>query len=661
MRKPAKHFYEFGPFRLDPAERLLWRDAEVIPLTPKAFETLLALIEQPQRVLTKDELMEKVWPESYVEETNLAQNISTLRKRLGEQPTGGPYIETVPRRGYRFVTEVHEEWLEPEGELTAAEVISGTPELPAPPPAPAAQIDTDVAIQPEVRRGVRPDSAGPGVSRRAVALALGGALALAAAASLFFFRESLRNAPGSAKPRRLVILPFRNLKPDPETDFLSLSLADAVIAKLSYISALTVPASAYIEKYRNQEFDRRKVAEEFKADALLTGTFVRDGQDLRINVQLIDVRADEVIWSEPLDLKYEEGLLTIQDQVAREVIKGLQVNLTPVETERIKRDVPRNPEAYEDHLRGVDLYHANELSEAARMLQRSVERDPNFALSWAYLGTVYTTTASLHFGGRDEYAKAQAAYDQALFLNPGQIEARIFLAALLTDTGRVEQSVPLLREVLQINPNHGRGHWELAYAYRFGGMLKESIGEGELSRQIEGEIRSNNSVFNSYLYDGQHERFLKSLPAKEREPFIIFYRGLANYYLGRIPEAVADFDRAYELDPSLLQAQIGKALGSALTGQSAQGVALLRATEKLIEERGVRDPEAIYKVAQAYSLLGDRAAALGVLRRSIEGGFFCYPYLVTDKLLDPLRGDPSFTALLELARSRHEEFRRRFF
>ncbi|HKC89465.1 MAG TPA: FlgO family outer membrane protein [Blastocatellia bacterium] len=670
--KSPRQCYEFGPFRLDPTERQLLRLGQVLPLTPKVFDTLLLFLENSNLLLTKDEMIARLWPDSFVEEGNLAQNVSVLRRALGEQQNGKPYIETVPKRGYRFIAEVRlceEEARVTRGELAFAPVggeqageyerrASEAAELTRAPAGPPFEFEE--APQPAPNGAAPsitpPATAAAGRRKRGVMWAAIAMLIIAAGGAYHLFRSMSQRSGGA---HRLAVLPFHNLGPDSSDDFLGFSLADAVITKLNYISALTVRPSAYIQKYGKGHLDPKQVAAELNVDKLLTGTFLKEGDDLRINLQLVDVTANQVLWSESLNLKREK-LTTIQDRVTQEVIRRLSVSLTPAESAQLQRGAPRDPQAYEYHLRGVDLYWKDDLPTAGKMLEESVALDPNYALSWAYLGTVYTTFGSLHFGGQESYDKAQRAYDRALALDPAQIEARIYLAAFLTDTGRVEQAVPLLRGVLQTNPNLAQAHWEMAYAYRFGGLLQESINEGERSRQINNEIKANNSVFNSYLYDGQYDKFLQSLPAGEPSAFVTFYRGLGNYYQRNWKQAAANFDQAYQLNPALMPAQAGKALSYGLAGQPAAGLDLLKNTEKKIVQSGVADAEGIYKIAQAFAALNDRQTALRLLRRAVEGGFFCYPYFTNDPLLNNLRGEAEFARLMELARRRHEEFKRRF-
>ena len=484
-------------------------------------------------------------------------------------------------------------------------------------------------------------------------------LLVAVVATGYFYARKSNPPPTSARPRTLAILPFRNLKQDPQTDFLGFSLADAIITKLGYVNALTIRPSSSIDKYRNQVIDSKQVAADLNVDTLLTGSFIKDGDDLRITAQLIDVKPDKILWRDSIDLKYDK-LLTVQDRVSQQIIKELELNLSPREAENLKPEKPISTVAYEYYLRGIDLYSLDEFAAAIKMLEKSTAIEPNYAPAWAHLGRAYTTNASLHFGGREDYGKAQAAYEKAIALNPALVEPRIYMANLLTDTGRVEQAVPLLRSALRDSPNIAEAHWELGYAYRFGGMLEDSVAECAKARQIDPLVKINSSAMNSYLYLRQYEKFLQSLPAND-SVYIIFYRGFGEYYLNDLDQAAKDFDRAFEKDPSLLPANVGKALSYSIKHDNASGVRLLKHTESRIEERGVSDAEGIYKVAQAYAVLGDKVSALQMLRHSIEGGFFCYPYFEHDPLLQNLRDEPQFQALMSQALHRYEQFKTAFF
>jgi DNA-binding winged helix-turn-helix (wHTH) protein/TolB-like protein/Flp pilus assembly protein TadD len=657
-RMPEHQFYEFGPFILDTVQHLVLKEQEPVTLTPKTYDALLVLVRNSGRMLSKEELMAALWPDSFVEESNLTQQVSMIRKALGESPGEDRYIVTVPGRGYRFAAQV-KAWSEeesPSNAPTGAEKVlrmgshssSGlSPDLLRVHAAAEAPESTPLQSQAGTKHRAR------------IAIPVLMALLIALVVGYGMYRKHPIARSILAEPRSLAILPFQNLRPDPDSDFLGFSLADAVITKLDYVRSLTVRPSTAVQKYRNQVIDIPKVAADLNVETLLTGTFIREGDDLRITYQLIDAKTDKILGRGTIDLKYEK-LLTVQDNVAQQIIKELEIKLSPSEAQSIGAGEPVIPLAYEHYLRGLDLYSRHDFPPAIKMLEKSTAIDPNFALAWAYLGAAYTSDAAFEFGGRDQYGKARAAYERALALQPAQLEAKIFLANLLIDTGKVEEAVPLLREALKTNPNHAEAHWELGYAYRFAGMLEESVAECERARQLDPLVKSNGSALNSYLYLGQYDKFLRSLPDLNDSAFVVFYRGFGEYYQKNWEQATKDFDRAFMLDPTLYT-QIGKALSDSLAHRDSEGLEILRSLERKIEERGVGDPEAMYKIAQAYAALGDKVSALRTLRLSIENGFFCYPYLTTDPLLDGLRNEPEFTTLLNMAQQRHEAFKKVFF
>jgi serine/threonine protein kinase/TolB-like protein len=482
-------------------------------------------------------------------------------------------------------------------------------------------------------------------------------LALLAATVTLRYRSQRRAAENA--PRELAVLPFQNLRPDPQTDFLGFSLADAIITKLGYVNALTVRPSSVIEKYRNQAVDPQKAAADLQVGSLLTGGYMRDGDQLRITAQLIDVKDNRILWRDTIDVKYDR-LLTVQDTVSQQIISGLEVSLSPAEKEKLRPEGSVNAEAYEYYLRGVDRYASDDFRGAVAMLEKAAALDPNYAPTWAHLGRAYTTNASLDFGGKEQYAKAQAAYEKAIALNPSLTDVRIFMANLMTDTGRADEAVPLMRNLLAENRGNAEAHWELGYAYRFGGMLEQSVAESELARQNNPSVKLNSAFMNGYLYLGQYEKFLQSLPSNDTA-YAVFYRGFGEYYLKRWSEAAHDFDHAYELDPTALPANVGKALSYDIHGDRKKGLDLLHATEKRILDSGVADSEGLYKVAEAYALLGDKSSAMLMFHRTIEGGFFPYPYFEHDPLLDNIRNEPEFGVLMREAREQYEQFKAKFF
>jgi len=639
--------YEFGPFRLQPEEHLLAREGDPVPITPKAFDLLVLLVRNQGRLVTKEQIMEAIWPASFVEEANITVLISSLRKALGEKETEDPYIKTVPKKGYRFTAPVKTE--------TAAE-----PEPPhAAPPSFRAIVTPALPVAESV--GYKDDPATPEVRARASRTGVRVRIprwALALLACLFVAAGYLavRRSPPQ---RSLAVLPLENLTRDPDSDFLGYSLADAIITKLGIVSSVTVRPSSAVEKYKGHEIDVKKVAQELNVDTLLTGNFIRDGDHLRITYQLFDVHTFKILSRDVIDLKYDE-LLAVHDNVSKQVIAALQLNLTPSEAKRIKSGVPVNPLAYEYYLRGVDLMARHNFPRAVKMLEKSAELDPKYALTWAYLGQSYTSDATFELGGREQYRRAQDAYQRALALEPKLAEAQMFYANLLVDTGRVEAAVPLLRDAISSNPNNAAVHWELGYAYRFAGMLQQSLAECMRAMQIDPLVKSNGSVLNTYLYLGDYDKFLAGLPDVNEASFYRFYRGFGEYHQRDWERAAADFSGAYQEEPTLYTG-IGKAFADSLMKRFTDGIQLLRGLEIQAEQRGVGDPEASYKMAQAYTALGDKPSGIRMMRSSVESGFFPYPYFLTDPLIDNLRSLQEFPGVMNAARRRYEAFKARFF
>jgi len=634
----------FANFEVDLRAGELRREGSKLRLQEQPFLLLTVLLESAGEVVTREELRKRLWStDTFVDfDHRLAVAVSKLRDALRDSAEKPTFIQTVGRRGYRFMGQLASTDSRHVDSKAGAGGI-----LPSSQPAEKAEL---------------PKPAPPGATRsttsRLIFLCSAGFIILLGSIALAKFVHFRSAKEQSFTPRSLAILPLHNSGQDSSSDFLGFSLADVLITKLAYVNSLSVRPSAAIEKYRGTPIDLQKVAEDLKVDTLLTGSFIRDGDNLRITYQLVDAKTEKILGQGVIDLKYD-SLLTVQDKVTSQLISELRLSLSPSEAERLKPEKSVNPLAYEYFLQGLDFHGQHKFPLAIKMLEKSTEIDPNYAPAWAYLGASYNSDAAFELGGREQYRRAEAAYERALALRPNLLDAQMFFANLLVDTGKVEQAVPLLRDALKTNANNGAAHWELAYAYRFAGMLDESVAECERARQLDPLVKANGSVLNTYLYMGRYQEFLGSLPVDDSS-FVLFYRGFGEFHENNFEQASKDFDRAYELDPTLY-AEIGKALSDSIHQHRAEGLELLSGLERQIRERGVGDPEATYKIAESYDVLGDKVSAIRALRTSVESGFFSYPYFSRDPLLNDLRGEPAFEQILNIARQRHETFKSSFF
>jgi DNA-binding winged helix-turn-helix (wHTH) protein/TolB-like protein len=308
MAKPT--VYEFGPFRLDLAAQVLRRDGEAVPLQRRTFETLALLVESGGRLVEKEEFMRTIWRDSFVEDGSLTVNISLLRKTLGDDANGHKYIETVPRRGYRFVAPVRE--AREVGEVQRAH----TPSI-APTGTGAGGTPPVGATADDLTPGPANLTSRPVIRRRAFLFAAAPA-ALAAALGYKFW---------PARARTIAVLPFINLKPDPETDFLGYSLADAVAGKLGELRTPQLIPLSTVSRPAGQTPDPQQAAAQLNADLLVHGSYLKEDDRLRVTFTLIEMPARHALWPETFDLPYDK-LMKVHEQVALRVVTALCVRLT---------------------------------------------------------------------------------------------------------------------------------------------------------------------------------------------------------------------------------------------------------------------------------------------------------------------------------------------
>ncbi len=661
MGTQAQPVYEFGVFRLKPGEHVLLRDGRPIPLAPKAFETLLALVRHSGHVVAKDELIRTVWPDTFVEENNLTQYISALRKALGESHDGDAYIETVPRLGYRFVTPVREVRAGDAPVLVArstrAHIVIHEEEEQESVGSAAGQTRTE-----KLHDGGRGWRARAAAHRKWIAWSAALAVAGIVIAYFAFWRPG-KSVNLASQPRTLAVLPFRNLQADAESDFLGVALADVASGQLSYTSQVVVHPSTSVHKYRGSDPNLERAPQEAQVQILLTGTYLKEGQGVRLSVELVAIPSHLTLWNGNFTAGMD-GLITLQDLVAEQVGGALHLEVRRMAAERLKGAATRpNPAAYEYFLRGVDAWERHDLRAAIQWHEKAVNLDPDFApalahlafnyISYCYRQSAYPNPAHVELGYIE---KGLALYQKALEADAASPAILSLSGLYLVELGRLDEAVTLLRRALQLNPNYAEGHLWLSQAYRYGGMLQESRVEAELALRLDPSIREYSTV-NTYLYLGEYEKFLQSMPRTQLGARIFFYRGLARYSQRDLPQAESEFRQAHELEPARPHAQFAQAFLHVLAGENEEGIRLLRRSERGYQADG----EMLYKVAQAYAVLGDKPSALRLLRQSIAHNFYCYPYFARDPLLESLRAEPKYSALMELARQRHEAFRRKFF
>ena len=474
MSEAPSPVYEFGDFRLDVEERqLLRRDGTAVPLTPRVFDTLRYMVEHSGRVLDKEVLMEAVWPDAIVEENNLAQNISTLRRVFGESPGSQRYIVTVPGRGYRFIAEVSQRT---NGEAPAAMLENDpapaaaiVPAAPSDDPRPAATLPAKRAALPTILL---------------VALILG-----ALVAAVFIWGRRAQTpvvAPVSIAPpavavpeKSIAVLPFENLSDDPRNAYFAAGVQDEVLSNLARLADLKVISrtSASLYKTGNPR-NMREIGQQLGVAHLLEGSVQHSGNRVRVNAQLIDAQTDVHLWAQTYDRETADAL-AIQSEIARDIADQLKATISPGEKARLDRKPTENADAYLLYLRGRELetrFRAGEVEFDAgiKFYEQARELDPGFALARARLSILISHRYQSTDPARTVQARAEA--EEALRLRPDLGEAQLALAYTYFRGARdYDRALLELKRAGEMLPNSAEVPLAAAYIYKPLNKFRERI------------------------------------------------------------------------------------------------------------------------------------------------------------------------------------------
>ena len=455
----------------------------------------------------------------------------------------------------------------------------------------------------------------------------------------------------------IAVLPFFNTKSDPETDYLGFAIADQIIGNLTYLNNITVRSSGSVRKYDKQIIDPGAAGDSLKVDYVLIGNYLKEGNMVRLNVELVKVDTDEMIWREHIEVDFNSAF-ELQDIVSQKVIEGLNIQFSQNELAQIGKDIPNNPLAYEYYLRSISYPYSNEGDQIAiGMLKKSIELDSTYAPAYAQLGDRTHRLAQFGLHDPEETKRAEEYLLKALTLNKENIYALASLANIYTETARIEKAVELTRQILAINPGNAEAHFSLGYIYRYAGMINESVQEMEKAMTIDPENPGFRSIVVTYKCAGEFEKAFESSKLFKQSDYILGYQGESLFRMGKEAQAVEYFNRCISMNPDGLQALWVTCMKAYIEGNIDVGLEAARQFELV----NIVDAEAWYHFAGNYGLLGDRDGCVRALQRAVDGGFFNYPFMLKDTFLDSMREDEEFLMVLQEAREKHESFRRSFF
>ena len=635
MNDKPETIYAFENFQLDPSRKLLLRlpDGDPVSLTNKAFNVLALLVENSGKLITKDVLMAKVWQDSFVEEANLTQTISVLRKILGENPNQHRFIVTETGKGYRFVARVRTL----NGDQEAGQKDLGSVELPQ---------NTGAAP----RRRYRASSL----------FAFTGILVVFLIAGGFYFwngSQTQSPAPSSAKEvKTLAVLPFRSIEPDGEDQILGIGMTDAVITKLSLIKSVVVRQIKSVIRYADATPDAAKVGREINVDAVLEGNIQKANGRIRVSVRLFRVSDGALLWAENFDER-ETDIFALQDSIAEKVAKSLSLGLNADEHAKLKHRYTENVEAYQLYNRarffwnsrtGIDLWRSLALYEQA------IAKDENYALAYASLAECYVL---LQFFSQNQekhyFPKAKESAEKALSLDPNIVEAHTALALYKQlyewDWEGAEHA---FKRAISVNPNYATAHQWYGEFLALMGRTEESIAEVEKAVELDPTSLSTNTARAvPYLAAERYAEAIEKLrPALELDKnfsLALLYMGRSYDGMGDHKEAIAQYQKSMQNPagggPFFTTAVINSL---AKDGQRKDAEETLNKLLELAERQSVSN----YVLARGLASLGYKEKAYEKLEKAFLQRDGLMTALKTDRNFDEMRGEARFQEILKKMR-----------
>lgn len=656
MSRQDSQVFEFGTFRLVPQEHLLLNEGKPVSLTPKSFDLLRVLVENAGHLVEKRELMDLVWPDSFVEEANLSVKMSEIRRALGEAPNEQRFIETVPRRGYRFVAEVSERTENGTRTETAPVDESGSsPIAPETPSAPATVLPRELPGRGSLHRG----------------LLIGVSTAVLLAALVFVLDigglKSRLIPPADQTPiRSIAVLPLQNLSGDQSQEYFADGMTEALITHLAKVRSLQVPSRTSVMQYKGVQQPLPEIARKLNVDAVVEGSVQRFGDRVKITVQLIHAPADRHLWSQTYERDLHD-VLALQNEIARTITQQIQINLSPQEQTSLA-SYPRqvDPEAYDRFLLGK--YYANRQSDGDNkttiaMFERSVAADPTFAAAYAELAQAYVWRIHL-FAPAEPGLKEKAfvATEKALALDPNLAAAYLARGRLqwtLANHFPHEEAIREYRRALALDPNLDEARNQLAVVFNHIGALDKAL------REVQQAVATNpgNSVARfrvgeTLLFQGKFDEAVTALrsapdeanPALSRD---LIVWGLWN--LGRKDEAAATLNQYLAENPEDNRGLLTsiQAVMAAASGRNEEAEKKIR--EAIEKGKGFGHfHHTEFQIACAYARMNKPQQALEFLEAAARDGFPCYPLFEVDPNLDSLRQNPDLVTFLAELRKQWE-------
>ena len=636
----------FGAFEVNLRSGELRKHGLKIKLQDQPFQILALLLERPGEVVTREELRHKLWPaDTFVDfDVGLNTAIKRLRDALGDTAESPRYVETLPRRGYRFIAPVEEAAVEP------------APAAPVAPPAPVTEEPTAMPMR-------EPEAAAPAKQGRRpnlwiVAGAVVTVVVLLVSLNIGGWRQRVFGRAGAARIQSIAVLPLENLTGDPSQDYFVDGMTDVLITDLAQISALRVISRTSVMHYKGTKKTLPEIARELNVDAVVEGTAVRSGDRVRITAQLIHAATDRHLWAR----NYERDLrdvLALQDEVARDITNQVQIKLAPQSQVRLASAHAVDPEALEAYLKG--RYEWNKWTEegvkkSIEYFERAIQKDPNYAQAWAGLSDAYLLLG-LDFDSWPPQVvlpKAKAAALKALELDETLSDAHVSLGGIMMHrewswSAAEKES----QRAIALNPNNATAHQWYGFYLIAMGRFDEAVAEMKRAQELDPLSPNKQQSLGRALYlAGRYDEALEQFREVPDNPDLRSerrHRWMAAIYerKGMQKEAVAELRTSLSLGgkKDLVPIVEQKYLSSGYPGAKKT---FLWGDIKELERRAKAGRLSSYslQIAADYALLGEKSEAFEWLEKGFQERGVHLMYLKADDSFEALRSDPRFEDLL---------------
>jgi TolB-like protein/DNA-binding winged helix-turn-helix (wHTH) protein/Tfp pilus assembly protein PilF len=637
----------FGIFEVDLNALELRKHGLRLKLPEQPFQILVMLLERPGEIVTRDELRNRLWQtDTFVDfDHGLNNAVMRLREVLGDSSDNPRFVETIPRRGYRFIAHVEESFLAPPAvvhESGANQVVIGTPATP-----------------PESTTAPPKGDSHP-LSQRRVALSVVAALVLtlvAAAAARYFITRNSNSVMAGKQTTSLVVLPLENLSDDQEQDYFADGMTDELIANLAKIRSLRVISRSTAMAYKHTRKPLSEIASELHVDAVVEGTVLRVDKRVRITAELVQVSTDHHLWADTYESQIGD-VLALQNRVSSAIVNEIRINLSPQDRERLARNPAIAPDAYENYLKGRFYWNKRtdeNLNKAIAYFSQATAQDSRYALAYAGLSDCYSIVGATIFGSMsvsEAAPKAREAARRALELDPTLAEAETPLATLKFnydwDWSGAEDD---FQHAIQLNPNYATAYQRYSLFLMAMGRFQDGFNQINKARELDPlSISINFSVGWRLYLARQYDRAIAQLrntlemdPSYELPHLVL---GQAYEEKGAFDLAIPELQKAVELSHGTPLMVSALAHAHARAGNKEEAEKLLAQLERDARTKYVSP----YYFAIVYLGLGDNERAMNWLEKAFVDRSNGLVFMRVEPELDHLRSNPRFVALQQRLR-----------